>query len=75
MFEQGRALRYSSIVFLAKCRLYGTARASMRKKYLLSSHCWILLLLLAIRRPSDSSLRFIKQQDEIAKPQRGSTTH
>jgi hypothetical protein len=42
----------------------------MRKKYLIILSLLILLLLVAIRGPSDSSLRFINQQNEIAKPQK-----
>jgi len=47
----------------------------MRKKYLIILSLLILLVLVAIRRPSDSSVQFIKLQHEIAKPQSGSTTH
>jgi hypothetical protein len=45
----------------------------MWKKYLIILSLLILLLLAAIRRESDSSLRFIKRQNEIARPQSGSS--
>lgn len=45
------------------------ADANMRNKCLIILALLILLLLVAIRRPSESSLRFNQQQHEIAKPQ------
>ena len=47
----------------------------MPKKYLIIVSLLILLLLVAIRKESDSSIHFIEKQNEIAKPQPRSTTH
>jgi hypothetical protein len=58
--------------FGAKHLWYGSVQANMRMKYLIILSLLILLLLVAIRRESDSSVRFIKRRNEIAKPQSGS---
>ena len=47
----------------------------MRKEYLIIVALLILLMLVAIRRESDSSIRFMERQNAITKPQSKSTTH
>ncbi len=49
--------------------------AKMRKTCLILIALLILLLLVAIRKESDSSLRFMKKQNEISKPPTASTAH
>lgn len=48
-------------------------RTKMRKRYIILIALLILFLLVALRRESDSSLRFMKQQNEISKPLSTST--
>jgi hypothetical protein len=46
----------------------------MKKQLLVIAALLALLLLLAIRRPGDASVRFIKKQNQIASPHTGATT-
>ena len=46
----------------------------MRNKFFVLIALLILLVLVAIRRPSDSSTRFTNMQKSLAKPHAASTT-